>query len=465
MTTAMKTTTLQARPFNQALRSGAVALCLLAAASATATTSAEEMRRRINATLEQAPVATATPTPTPSAPVDYKVIVRQTQIATEAIWGARVGHPIKSNVLNKTQLGELLTKLMETERAEKSYVDTMATLGFLRIVPEGSDANELLGKLLEGQVGGLYNPDDKSLYVVDTFDPKGFLGGIILSHEITHAIQDANWDLKPYVTEVHQIDQRRARLSAVEGDATVTMIAWGQDNFSPAVLLQLNQALGAQAEDLNAVPQGLVQELLFPYLGGSTFCIAVAAAKGEDWRDFLGANPPDTSEQILHPEKYLAEPREGAVPVSLGKGPSAFPETHRNTMGEWGIRVYLALKEEFPRITILMTDPILVAPVPTEAAAGWGGDEYALISRTADTPPVAMAWRTVWDSEADAKEFANGMRRKLRSEGAVHLSTTTAPAGTLLSWAALSGKQVDIILATDREVGEAARVAYFGSGK
>ncbi|MBI1290597.1 hypothetical protein GC173_05065 [bacterium] len=437
--------------------------------AAPAGESAAEFNRRINEALSAGGKQSSAPTPAPAAPTttsaaptDYKKLVQQIQLETEALWGGRVGHPVKSNVLNKSELGELLERLMKEESQEKTYIDYMALQTFLRVIPSGADADSLFGDLLQGQVGGLYNPDDKSLYVVDTFDPKGFIGGVILSHEITHAVQDAAWNLTTYAKDVEELDRHNARMAAVEGDATVSMIEWGRDNFTPAVLLQINQMFSSQAEDLNKVPQPIVQDLIFPYLAGSTFCIAVSQHKGPDWRVYLGKNPPNSTEQILHPEKYLAEPREEPLTVTLPAPPAGLHELHRNTMGEWGMRVYLAQKDEFPRITMLMADPLLNAPIPTEAAAGWGGDQFTLLAAKEDGEPSTMAWRTVWDTEKDATEFIDVLRRRMKSEGAVHLSTTTGKPGQLYTWAKVSGKQVDLLLTYDRDLGQAALKAYFG---
>jgi hypothetical protein len=436
-----------------------IASLILSAALLSCSTvfAADEVTPATGAPLEVPPALTASGR-------DFRILVRQIQIETEAIWGGHVGRPVDVTVLDQESLRELLGRLLAKEAESPAYGTMMATMEFLRLIPEDSDASSLFGKLLEGQVGGLYDPDEKALYVVDTFDPEGFLGGIIISHEITHAIQDAKWNLTSYVKDVHQLDKRRARLAAIEGDATVTMVAWGQDNFTSNVWTELLQVFRTQADDLNRVPQPMVQELLFPYLAGVTFCMEVAAAKGaENWRAHLGANPPASTEQILHPAKYLADPPELPIPVELPSPADGAPflERYRNTKGEWGIRVYLALPREFPRMSIFARDPILRAPIPTEAAAGWGGDQYVLLSRNAEAAPEAMAWRTVWDSEQDAREFINALRRKLRFEGAAHLSNTTAEPGQLLSWARVDGATVDVVLARDQAFGTAVRDFYF----
>jgi hypothetical protein len=43
----------------------------------------------------------------------------------------------------------------------------------------------------------------------------------------------------------------------------------------------------------------------------------------------------------------------------------------------------------------------------TEAAAGWDGDRYSVWANGDDD---VVLWRTVWDSEADATEFAQALQ-------------------------------------------------------
>ena len=100
---------------------------------------------------------------------------------------------------------------------------------------------------------------------------------------------------------------------------------------------------------------------------------------------------PESTEQILHPEKYLAEegpkPVEASVTVDdLGDG---WTERRADSVGELGISVWLESS----------AGPAVAA----EAAAGWGGDRAVLL----EGPDEAwlLSWLTSWDTPADAEEF------------------------------------------------------------
>src|SRR6202008_1744154 len=90
-------------------------------------------------------------------------------------------------------------------------------------------------KLLESQVGGLYVPSDKKLYVVSKEGGVGPLERFLYSHEYTHALQDQNFDLQAFQPDsLHdQSDRQLARQALVEGDAYVTVTYWLQKNGAP----------------------------------------------------------------------------------------------------------------------------------------------------------------------------------------------------------------------------------------
>ena len=104
--------------------------------------------------------------------------------------------------------------------------------------------------------------------------------------------------------------------------------------------------------------------------------------------------PPRSSEQVLHPEKYLAEtPDEPQVIV--GDGPAAalgdgWTVAMHNVMGEFELRVLLVES--------------LGEAESAAAAAGWDGSRYWFCTR--DGAPDFFGMTTVWDTDADAAQFA-----------------------------------------------------------
>jgi hypothetical protein len=135
--------------------------------------------------------------------------------------------------------------------------------------------------------------------------------------------------------------------------------------------------------------------LVFPYMRGQEFCSALYGEGGYEAVSKAYAQPPSSTAQILHPEKYLAKPREEPIAVEWpevkvkGEEPVA-----DNTVGEMGTRI---LFSEW-----------LDAKTGEVAAAGWRGDRYLYFASG-----EALVWKTIWASERDATEFFEAEKRLL----------------------------------------------------
>jgi hypothetical protein len=109
--------------------------------------------------------------------------------------------------------------------------------------------------------------------------------------------------------------------------------------------------------------------------------------------------PPQSTEQILHPEKWLAR-----------EAPARFqwPNFHRiAALREWELLDNDVLGE-FQWRTIFKEQGL--AAEAEAAAAGWGGDRYAVFKRK-DSDATLLLLRTSWDTDSDAREFADAYRR------------------------------------------------------
>jgi hypothetical protein len=151
----------------------------------------------------------------------------------------------------------------------------------------------------------------------------------------------------------------------------------------------------AQPDDsiLDEYPPVLINNLAFPYVSGSRFVGELYRVGGFAAIDAAWANPPQSTEHILHPERYRAGDAPQLVALApltdtLGVG---WQEIENNVMGEFFLREYL--------------DQQLPATTAARAALGWGGDRYTVYWNEA-TGGLVLALRLVWDTAADAAEFA-----------------------------------------------------------
>jgi len=222
---------------------------------------------------------------------------------------------------------------------------------------------------------------------------------IIYSHEFTHALQDQYFDLNMLEElTADNPDQTQALVSLIEGDATLVMNLYTQEISAQNPLGTAMQLL-AQGFRTNTLtlPPGLPDivgaELLSAYTDGMVFVTALQADGGWDAVNnaFQPENLPQSTEQILHPEKYLSG--EGPIEVDFVTPPldAAWETVWDTTLGEFYLRQYL--RTQLPN------------RVSTEAAAGWGGDHYQ-IYRDTETGDLAWLMRIEWDSAQEAAEFA-----------------------------------------------------------
>ena len=272
-------------------------------------------------------------------------------------------------------------------------------------LPEGTNLRDIYLELLGSQVAGFYDPDTKEMNVVlITDDAPGdtlpLMEQIVYSHEYTHALQDQHFGLREMGFDNEQALSAPDRLLAIqaliEGDATVVMTLYTQaaaaDN--PFAALQL-LAQGLQAGNLflpEDTPPILAQELLFPYNNGAEFVLALFREGGWTRVNQAYTDLPQSTEQILHPERYLNGDMPQAVTLenaeaTLGDGWTLLLD---RTMGEFYLREYLAT--QLPRREA------------REAAAGWGGDRYHIYQNEA-TGELAWVLRMVWDTPDDGAQF------------------------------------------------------------
>jgi hypothetical protein len=146
------------------------------------------------------------------------------------------------------------------------------------------------------------------------------------------------------------------------------------------------------------VPGIIKRSVIAPYVDGVRFVHWGRRRGGWPAVDDIWKNPPTTTEQLLHPDKYLTHEagEDVALPVAPKGGPSKV--IYRDIQGEESLR--LLFEEWMPRRTA------------DEAAAGWGGDRVVVLR---DGGHVAMAWHVRYDDEAGAKRalvaFARGVLR------------------------------------------------------
>ncbi len=256
------------------------------------------------------------------------------------------------------------------------------------LIPDTLDLRGLLLALYTEQVVGYYDPDSSTLYVVEGTDPAQVR--LVLAHELVHALQGQYLNLDSLLNQPRQNDRRMAAQAVMEGQATLAslraLMPDADYDSMPAFWQQFRRSVREQQARMpvfNAAPLVVREDLIFPYLAGADF-VRWFARSHPDTVPF-GRRLPQSTEQILHPERYHA----GDGPVPL-----AFRTTDRmvyeDGLGEFEIRV-------------LLTELTGSESAGAAGAMGWAGDRYGVFAAGGE---YALVWWTVWDTEVAGRHFA-----------------------------------------------------------
>lgn len=351
-----------------------------------------------------------------AAPASLVAAARAVTREVAAIRGLPVRRPIDFQVSDRSTIRGYAREALAREMSADEWEAYEALLAHVGLIPPDLDLEEIVLALYVEQIAGYYDPGRKTFYLADWLPH--LLQRAVVAHEVTHALQDQHFDLERWLAEASPTeDAVLARAAVVEGDAMASMLAYllvptGVPPESlPAVGALLGQrgaAIGAAFPTFDRAPEALQRLLLFPYVEGADFVLASLRRGGWETVDGLYRDPPASTEQILHPERYW-ETRDPPRPLET-PGPAEPPPWTAGSWGEFGIALVLeaALGD---------------SAAANAAARGWDGDRFAL-RRTPDGA-LLYAWSSLWDSEADARQFAEAYAQTVvrRFPGSARIET------------------------------------------
>lgn len=348
--------------------------------------------------------------PTPIGPDDPAAAdLTKIEDAVQKIRGITVGAAVPRNTLDQLGLCAFLRQALNRDTPPELIAATETLYKQLGLMPEGDSLQSLYLNLLTSQVVGFYDQHSKAMYVISSSGAIGPIEQITYAHEFDHALQDQKFDLTSIVGDAKdQGDRTLARTALVEGDATLLMSLWAQQNLTPAELMQVAGASDpASQAALDAAPPILKETLLWPYTQGLSLALgAYQTSASFAGVDELWKAPPDTTEQLLHADKLAS--REPAVHV-------AFPADFAKRLGSgWKVTTQDTLGELQMNIVFRTGNP----KAGTDPAAGWGGDRVALVQGPSNG--LAAIIDTTWDTDKAASGAASQLEQlaaKLKAAG------------------------------------------------
>lgn len=221
----------------------------------------------------------------------------------------------------------------------------------------------------------------------------------VVAHEVGHSLQHQHFPI-PDIARLTNEDERLAALAMLEGDAMLVMLAYAADEqHAPLtrVIARVERAILADeagqyrtvshsSDVLERAPASVRERLVFPYLGGAVLMGSLYRAGGYPLVNGVYQSPPSTTEQVMHPDKYLSG--ELATQVGTPRLPAAYTTLASGRMGELQVKTLLRACNGLDGARV--------------AAAGWGGDAFAIGKRD---DVGLLLWATTWDTESDAIEF------------------------------------------------------------
>lgn len=264
----------------------------------------------------------------------------------------------------------------EPLRDDDVYTRVLRALGFN--VDGGSGRG-----FASDDVAGFYDTDTKVLYVRGVALTPYVRD--VLVHELDHALDDQHFGIAG--DDKADDDATSAYDALVEGNATDVEMRWFSSRPKAerdAIVATDGNAPGEGTDTSDPSLDAYDRFDAFPYEAGPRFVAAMLAAGGQARLDAAFAAPPKTTEDVMHPERFLAG--EEARPVDPPEPGGRSVDS--GTMGELGL--------------LLVLDQVVDRATADRAAEGWGGDEYVAWRASRRT---CVRWNIVMDTPTDTSEL------------------------------------------------------------
>jgi hypothetical protein len=314
-----------------------------------------------------------------------------------------IKQPVKRGAKTRDEIKAAVIHDLDESNTPAQFDATAKTLKKLGMLRKDFNLRDYMISLLAEQVAGFYDPKTQFFYLaswIPLTEQK-----TVIAHELVHALQDQHFNLKRFDKwPKGDSDAETAAHALAEGEATIVMYQYDFAEkglpFDVTKLPPLTELLLTEGIDnddkkfpvLSKAPAVLKEGLQFPYFYGAGFVQALLKKGGWQGLNEAYATLPASTEQVMHPEKFLA--KESPVKIELADLSAALGSDWKridtDINGEFGYQILLA---EF-----------LVKHTARNAADGWGGDKYATYEdkRTSD---LMIAQFTTWDSAKDAQDF------------------------------------------------------------
>jgi hypothetical protein len=332
---------------------------------------------------------------------------------TSKLRGLTVVEEVPCKLQNIIEVENYLKKQIQNKGFLKQVQYEETVFKMVGIIPEDYSYTQGLIDMYTSQLAGYYDKDNKFYAMADWLSPSMQLP--ITVHELVHSLQDQHYDLTRILEEEPiTTDETLARLALAEGDASAVMYDYlNKKRGLPSIAEQNNISSFALSNMLSvmissntvAAPKALQALLVYPYLSGLSFVHTLLLQDGYQAVDAAYLNLPNSTQEILHPEKYLNRINsqtednpevliKESIPKLLNKK-YRLPSVYSDTLGEFMISSFL--------------NNFLSPFVASQATIGWKYDKLDLYQLHENPKKFLLAWTIVLENADDAEVLFNSL--------------------------------------------------------
>src|SRR5271169_6553836 len=233
---------------------------------------------------------------------------------------------VKRRLASKSDVEKYAAGQLAKEEFAKRFAQEELSMKKLGFLPRDFNLKEFLVKSTGQEIAAYYDPETKTISLLNWVPPDR--QEPILAHELTHALQDQNYDLRKWMkgalkpaangsksTASGNDDGAAARKAVVEGQAMVVYVDYvlaplGRNLVdTPGLIYSMEEpAVKAVADSqmLHDAPMILRESGSFAYNEGLIFEGELLHKGGKEMA-FAGAfaRPPRNSHEVLQPQAYI----------------------------------------------------------------------------------------------------------------------------------------------------------------
>jgi len=334
--------------------------------------------------------------------------------------------PVKRQVLGPDDIEKFARERMAKDDYADRFARAELTMKKIGLLPKDFDLKEFLVKVQRKDIAAFYDDETKTISMVNTVPAQA--QEAVLAHELTHALQDQNYDLRAWARPnskddpLGRVDERSAaRRAVVEGQATVVMMDYllakaGRSLAdTPGLIYRMEDPLvkfSVDTQMMHDAPMILRESGTFPYRDGLIFEGELLQAGGKKMA-FAGAfaHPPQTTHEVIQPRAYLNHEKLPALPFPDARSmlQDEYEVFDSGTVGELDVR---ALLWQFGGRTLA-----------DDLSKSWQGGAYMAFRKksaaAASTSDLKLFYVSRWNSEQAAQRFtkfyANAVSRRYQN--------------------------------------------------